>query len=200
MQKHHVIYVPGIGDSRSLGQDKGIEWWRLLGVHGHYHPVGWNGDEPFEPKLKRLLAQIDSYTEAGDNVSLLGFSAGASAVLNAFAKRRDAVTSVICVSGKLNRPSGASNYFQQNPAFKESLFLLQHNLESLSEADKRRILTLNPLLDSVVPLQDAVIPGVKRWRTFSFSHVMSIAVTLTLYAPFLTLYLKRQVKKLSLAQ
>ena len=195
MKKHHIIYVPGIGDWRPLGQDKGIGWWRVFGVVGHYHPVGWNGTETFEDKLKKLLAEIDVYLDAGDNVSLMGFSAGASVVLNAFAKRKDGISSVVCVSGKINRPNTTSlHYFQQNPAFKESLLLLQHNLETFTGTDKAKILTLNPILDPIVPLADSVISGVKRWRTLAFGHMMSIAVTLTLYAPFIAGHIKRQAK------
>ena len=199
MSKHHVIYVPGIGDWRPLGQDKGIEWWRLLGVRGHYHPVWWSSKELFEDKLNKLLAEIDGYSEQGDNVSLIGFSAGASAVLNAFAQRRDKITTVICVSGKINEPDTTSpHYFQENPAFKESLLLLQDNLATFSSEDKQRMLTLNPLVDLVVPLKDAVIPGVKRWRTIAFGHMMSIAVTLIFYAPFIAWRIKRQVSRQSI--
>lgn len=197
--KHHIIYVPGIGDWRPLGQDKGIRWWRVLGVHGHYSPVGWNGNEAFDLKLKKLLAEIDGYLEQGDSVSLLGFSAGASAVLNAFAKRREAIATVICVSGKLNSPNTTSpHYFKQNPAFKESLHLLQHNLTTFTAEDKKHILTLNPLYDNVIPLKDAVLPGVRRWRTFAFDHMMSIAVTLTIYAPFLAHHVRKSTKMATL--
>lgn len=191
VKKHHLIYVPGIGDYRAYGQDRAIRFWRVFGIEGHYHPVMWLGQEPFEPKLNRLLAEVDSYLAAGDSVSLMGFSAGASAVLNAFARRRRQLTAVVCVSGKINRPHAtAAHYFRRNPSFRDSLLLLQDTLGTFTEEDRAKFLTLNPMIDPVVPYKDAVIPGVKRWRTLAFSHTMSIFVALTLYAPFIAFHLK----------
>lgn len=191
-RQQHVIYVPGIGDAHARGQDKVFALWRLLGVVPHYHPVGWLGEEPFADKLDRLLAEIDRYHEQGDTVSLLGFSAGGSVVVNAFSARRDEVTAVVLISGWLKGPAGTSQqYFVKNPAFKQSLELLQQNLPRLNVADKQRLLTLNPFIDPVVPSKAGTIPGVRRWRTVAFGHVMSIVVGLTVYTPFIVRHLKR---------
>ena len=193
--KHHIIYVPGIGDNRAMGQDYGIYSWRLWGVRGHYHPVGWADGEAFAPKLERLLGEIDDYLAAGDTVSLLGFSAGASVVLNAFAERRTQLAAVVCISGKINHPKSAHNYFGRNPAFGESLQLLQTSLVTFSAADKAKLLTLNPIKDDVVSYQDAVITGVKQWRIAAVSHVMAIAVSLTFCAPFIVLHIRQTARK-----
>lgn len=190
--KHHIIYVPGIGDARAFGQDKGIGLWRFLGLAPHYHPVGWAIDEPYESKLARLLKQIDGYVASGDKVSLLGFSAGASVVLNAFASRKTKISSVIMASGWLRPVSATSpRYFVKNPAFEGSLEMMQTSLASLTEQDKTKLLTLNPLFDPVASYKNASIKGVHHWRTFAFGHVQSIAVTLTIYAPFLARHIKR---------
>src|SRR6266542_6900779 len=99
---HHVIYVPGLGDHMPHGQQLVPGYWRLFGVQGHYEPMHWNDKMPFAPKLERLIARIDELAPDGP-VSLVGSSAGASAVLVAYGARLDKVAGVECICGKINR-------------------------------------------------------------------------------------------------
>ena len=97
---HQVIYVTGLGDDRSYGQITILKSWRLWGLKPHYFPFKWADKEPFEPKFQRLLAKIDDLSTDGNYVSLVGVSAGASAVLNAYAERKN-LTGVVCICGKI---------------------------------------------------------------------------------------------------
>jgi hypothetical protein len=73
-----------------LGDEvKKISWavgyWRRHGLEPLVHAVGWHDEsQEFPPKLELLLEMIDQYASRGDRVSLVGCSAGGSAVLNAF--------------------------------------------------------------------------------------------------------------------
>ena len=178
---HHLIYVPGLGDHKSYYQDTAIKFWRAYGLTPHYHAVVWREGDSFKPKLDKLLAEIDGYVASGDKVSFIGFSAGASAVLNAFAARRDKINAVVCISGKINHPENVSRRTNaENSAFKESLELLQENLSSFSKADKGKILTIYPLRDQVVHHEDAIISGVREKRIPAWSHLTSIIYSLTI--------------------
>lgn len=190
---HHVIYVLGLGDHRTRGQRLAPKYWQLFGVQGHTFVMKWGDKELFAPKLERLLALIDRLAADGSRVSLVGASAGASAVLVAFAARPDKVASVVCICGKINHPETVSPHrYTENPAFKESLAELQRVLPRLSNRQRSRILSLRPFYDDVVPVADMYIPGAHMRRIPAAGHVVSIVVALIFSAPFFIRFLKRQ--------
>lgn len=180
MKQHHVIYVPGILDNIYHIQSLAISTWRLHGIHGHCYPIPWAGTEAWEPKFKRLLAEIDRYADAGHKVSLVGASAGASAVLNAYVERKDKISGLVCICAKINAPETVSKKtYQQNPAFKESLEILQRNLPKLTAEDKAKMLSLYSPKDGVVPYLATVIPGVKEQQLPALRHGRAIIYALT---------------------
>src|ERR1019366_397352 len=114
----HVIYIPGLGDNKAQGQKLVVKWWFIYGVSGRCHQMKWSDGEPFEPKLKRLIAEIDELNSKGYAVSLIGSSAGASAALNAFAERKNVLGGVAIICGKVqNIDTVRPEYFKRNPAF-----------------------------------------------------------------------------------
>jgi hypothetical protein len=148
MAIHHVIFVPGLGDYKPQGQHLVPGYWRLFGVKGHYHPMIWNDKLSFASKLEKLLTKIDRLASDGSFVSLVGTSAGASAVLVAYAARLDNVTGVACICGKVNHPETVESYrYIENPAFKESMAELQRVLPKLNLAARQRIVSIHPLYD-----------------------------------------------------
>jgi hypothetical protein len=64
--------------------------------------------------------------------------------------------------------------YKTNPDFKESLEMLQGSLKLLTARDKQRMLSIHPIRDSVVPLGDTKIPGVKEKTVLGWSHVQGI--------------------------
>ena len=58
--KNHIIYLPGIGDHHSYGQDHAVKLWRPLGLHADYLPLGMQNHEGFAHKVARLTAKIAS--------------------------------------------------------------------------------------------------------------------------------------------
>lgn len=97
---YHAIYIPGLGDNRTYGQNIAIQLWRLFGITPHYFPLGWDGKEGYESKQKRLIQKIELLTKYGDTVSLVGVSAGASAALNTYVQS-DKVLKTIFICGKI---------------------------------------------------------------------------------------------------
>jgi pimeloyl-ACP methyl ester carboxylesterase len=190
--KHHVIYIPGLGDHRPRGQQLVPKYWRLFGVEGHYCAMHWNDKEPFKPKLARLLTKIDNLAKDGSRVSLVGTSAGASVVLLAFAARPEKVTGVVCISGKINNPPAEHPRYIENPAFKESLFKLQQTLPKLSSDMRAHIMSIHPLWDREVPPADTIIPGTHERLIPVAGHVASIGAALAFYTPVIINFLKQQ--------
>ena len=194
-RQHHVIYVPGILDDIYFVQSTLVRFWRFYGVRGHTHEIPWAGPEAWEPKFEKLLERIDGYTAQDHTVSLVGASAGASAVLNAYAERRDSISGLAYICAKINTPdSVSSRTYAKNPAFKTSMELLQDNLKKLTPADKAKMRSFYSTGDKFVPRDANIIPDVRESRLPPLRHGRAILYSLSLGAPKLIRELKRAAK------
>lgn len=178
-RQHHVIYVPGILDDIYHVQSMLVWLWRFRGIHGHCHETPWTAKD-YEPRLQELLAQIDKYKYQGHLVSLIGASAGASGVLNAYAARRDSITGLIYICAKINAPETVSDKtYNKNPAFKTSLYKLQDNLKKLTSEDKAKMHSFYSPGDGTVPYEATVIEGVKESKLPPLRHGRAILYSLS---------------------
>lgn len=187
---HHVIYVPGLSDHLPQGQKTVIQWWRLLGLTPHYLALGWNQADGFANKLNRILDLIKELESKGHQVSLVGVSAGASAVVNAFATHKS-LHKVVCISGKLNGPETVGQeIFQTNPDFKDSVFGADKALKSMSKTELAKIMSTHPALDKRVPVAATIISGAVEKSLPGRSHSTGIFIALTLGAPAIARFIK----------
>lgn len=190
--KHHVIYVPGLGDSRPYGQPLLINLWRLYGLSPHYHAVGWADGESFTPKLQRLSEQIDKLKTPDNKVSLVGVSAGASAVLTAYSISPDKINGVVCISGKIqNSNNVAELVYLRNPAFREAMASLPGVLARLGSNERKRIMSIHPVRDQTVPPADTIITGALEKQIRASGHVQSIFYSLLFCGLSIASFLKR---------
>lgn len=187
--KHHILYIPGLGDKHSYGQDIAINRWRRFGFTPHYFPLGWSYQEGFDTKLARVIIEIDSLTQHGDYVSLVGASAGASAVLNAYARHRG-VTGVAYICGKINSPEAVSpEIFAHNPDFKESLDQLKGSLARLDAKEVGKILNIHPVRDQTVAIKDTKIAGTAEKVVPGWDHASGIFFGIISGAPAMAKFL-----------
>jgi pimeloyl-ACP methyl ester carboxylesterase len=190
---HIIIYVTGLGDKNVFLQAKAIGLWRICGVQPRLFQVNWTNAESYSQKLKRLLALIDIYSEREYKISLVGASAGASVAIAAFSRRKEIISGVVCICGKLRRPETVElHYYKHNPAFRGAMKELVQNLAKLSSKDKKRILSIRPLYDQTVSAKDTKIDGALQKIIPSFYHVPSIALALTVFSPILLFFLIRR--------
>jgi pimeloyl-ACP methyl ester carboxylesterase len=190
---HSVIYVPGLGDKRTRGQRFLISTWRLWRVQPHLVQMNWAEDKDFEPKLQKLLGKIDELIAQDHKVSLVGASAGAGAVINALAARKDKVSGVVCICGKVNNPEGiGDNYRRYSPAFVDSAYRVQSSLDQLDfETDRSRIQSRYAFFDPVIPTKDSQVVGGQNKTVLSIGHSVTIVTQLLFGAPFFLHFLKR---------
>ena len=186
-QKHIVILIPGLGDNFQWIKFLIGNWERKHGLIARFHVMPWQGDEhEFEPKLQRLLGDIDSHLENGDKVSLVGLSAGGSAVINAFALRSDKILKVVNVCGRLRAGEDVSALSgivgKTSFSFIKSVLRCEEVLKSLSTKQKQKILTIRPFYDEIVPVSTVTIEGAKNIQINSIEHVLSIGLALSLYS------------------
>lgn len=190
--KHCILYVPGIGDDLYHAQSIAVWCWRLLGVKAICHEMPWMDQAGFEEKLQRLLNLIDKAAADGYAVSLVGASAGASAVLHAYAARPDDVRAVVYICGKLNRPEAvAKRTYASSPAFRESMLRLSSVLQRFTAADKKRFWSLYSPADRVVPYNDTYLEGVTEKRLPNLHHGWAIMYAITVNAPAIIRHIKQ---------
>lgn len=188
---HHVIYVPGLGDHVSHGQNLAIQLWRLYGVKPHYFPLKWAKKEKFDTKLDRLLEKIDGLLNDGHSVSLVGVSAGASAVINAYAARTK-LNAVVSIVGKIHRPESIGNTtYRINPAFKESMNQVCGSLEKISTPQRKRIMSIYVRADRTVPNQDSLVDGALNKKFLGWGHISGIFFSVVLGGPLIANFIKK---------
>jgi hypothetical protein len=185
---HKVIIVPGLGDNT-----KNIKWatdhYKKFGLDQIVHPIGWRyGEKHFKPKFQRLIKLIDKLYKDGNKVSLIGTSAGASAVVNVYSLRKNKINKVIAVCGRLRvGPEKGFRSFEKmtetSLAFKESVLMCQKNILKLTKGDKNKIMTITNYFDELVPPETSYIPGAKNLKIKSIEHMFSIWMSLSFFKP-----------------
>ncbi len=190
MSQHHLIYIPGLGDSKSYGQSSLLKIWQLFGIKTHYAPVYWRVDEPFQAKLAKLTKLVDELSING-LVSIVGISAGASAAMNLLSARQTKIHKAVFVAGKLLYPETINEeYFRENPAFKESVFMADANFKAMTKAERQKMLSLYAIYDNTVPIKASQLPGVKHTRIIAVGHIPTIFTTLVFYGYSISRFIK----------
>ena len=194
-KKLHVIYIPGLGDENPGRQRMAVRTWRWWGVEAELIQMIWSDATPWEDKFERLLARIDALHAEGKSVGIVAASAGASAAINAYAVRKDAIVGVVLLAGKVNRPEAVgANYRQKFPSFIESLDACQPALASLSASERGNILSRYAVYDEIVDEADSIIPDAVNQKRYIPGHVPLIATQIIFGAPSFLRFLKSRGK------
>jgi hypothetical protein len=196
-QPLHVIYVPGIGDHKLTGQDNAVDAWHWWGVTPEMFVMLWKDDQPWKVKFDRLLARVDTLHAEGKQVGLVGVSAGASAVINAYAARKDKIVGCVLIAGKVNHPESIGDFYRRHdPSFVESAYACAQALETLSADDRKRVQSRYALIDGRVARRDSRIQGARNVLVPAIGHTVAIAQQITMNAPFVLRFLKKQSRLL----
>lgn len=186
-----VLYLPGIGDHRPWFQDKLIKLWQFFGLKAEFLTVGWADDEPFKIKLERIVEKVDELAKNGDKIALVGISAGAGAALNAYMQRKDRISSLVFICGKLY---GTTNihprYFQANPAFKGSVYMSDDITKKLTPADKNKMLYIYTRFDQTVIPSVNRLAGLKEKKVLAFGHISGIYFTILFHGRLIAKFIK----------
>ena len=194
-RERHVVIVPGLSDNPAGLRWLTRNWVERYGLIPHIVRFGWYGHvDDFAPRLDRLGEYIDGLLADGKHVSLLGTSAGASAVLNAFFSRRDAIQGVVSVCGRLRAGEGvypSLDHSRNRRLFKPSVLRCEEGIGGLTSADKGHILTVSPLFDEFVPVATMTIAGATNRRIVAIEHMAGIYLALSVYARIVVDFLAR---------
>ncbi len=194
-KKHIILYVPGLGDHRLSMRQHGLNTWKYPNVSTELVPKKWRVDETWDSKLARLINKIDDYNSQGYAVSLVGESAGATAVLAALEERTNAINAVILLCGKSQYPGRvASRLYQNNPALRAAMIRSHKVVDALTSKQKQKILNLHPVFDPIVPVWETKIPGVKNATMPIAGHFLGIAFGLTFWSFRIVRFAKQRAR------
>lgn len=193
---HTVIIIPGLGDDAHK-LEFATKHFIKHNLTPHVYSVAWH-KEPydFHTKLTQLLSLIDNYKSNGSKVSLIGCSAGGSAVLNAFVERLNSIRRVINVCGRLRtgNQKGFRSYearTKSSKAFAESVKLFESHENRLSVEDRKKVMTVRAMFgDELVPSDTTVLEGACNIQVPTIEHMLSIAASLTLFSKPLIDFIK----------
>ena len=180
--KHTVIIVTGL-DSPAWQMWPIVAWWKTVGMNVIVFDPKWKNRKGFEEKLKKLLNLIDEET-SHSKVSLVGISAGGSAVINAYLKRVDKVHCVVTVCSQLKLSHHHKNStLKKSKSFKESVVKLEKNTKKLTVFEKTKILNIRSLLiDELVPKDTSFLNGTEKVEIPTEAHVLTIVSALTVFS------------------
>ncbi len=182
----HVVIIPGLGNEIQ----KHIwvsDMWRKSGIIPHVFDAKWKTEEKgFRKKLDEALNLVDSLIKTGKKVSIIGNSAGSSFAINILGERIGKINKVVINCGRVRTGDWPWFTFDQatasSPSFRESVLLSERVISELSVVERKRILTLRPLFDEVVPPWTVPIKGAINEITPSVEHVVTIALNMTLFS------------------
>ena len=186
--EHHVIISPGMD-----GKIDGLElitkdWVKKYDLYPEIEQIIWKNEIGLTPKLKQITDRIDKLIAEGNTVSLIGTSASGSLMLNAFIERKDSIKKVVNVGGFLRPGERTGNRsFDERSAvsigFRESVLRVASLESTLTQEDRKKILTVRPLWDELVPPETVVVKGALNKQVPMIEHVLGIATAMTFYNP-----------------
>lgn len=190
----NLLIIPGLGDDVRYTKFLTRDWEEKYSIKPHIVAFGWSGESSeFPDRFKKMEKYVDDYIKENNNVSVLGISAGGSAVINLFSRRKDKLKHAVVVCGRLHDSNVRKMWNHRAEdlgVFEESIKLCEKNLESLSDKDKERILTIRPFYDDIVPVRTMTIDGARNIRINSVQHMISIYLAMTLYSKTIANFLK----------
>jgi pimeloyl-ACP methyl ester carboxylesterase len=185
--RHSIIVVPGLDD--------GPDTWLMRLIIQHWSKDGfkidicrmrWKDSSSYQLKQEKLLRLIDENNKAGYTTSLVGISAGGSAVVNALFARPDIVHKVINICGRLKDGGylgfrSLERQSRSSPAFRESVLYAQNNLVNANRTHLEKIMTLRARFDELVPSETSLVSGAHNILLPSVEHIFSIIIALVFY-------------------
>jgi pimeloyl-ACP methyl ester carboxylesterase len=185
--KPHIIYIPGLGDQYDGFRRLCLKFWRLWGVSAELGRVSWYEGKRLDEVAARINHLIQRAHANNRQVVLIGESAGAALALNLATNPEVAAVLTICGVTRRNTPISA-RLRRRAPALDEAV-------RRLGEvAPRQPLVSLRALSDPVVGKNYSVASGAREHVVWSPGHSMTIALCLTLYAPYVVQLVKKSFR------
>lgn len=182
----HIIYIPGLGDRYDGFRVAALKLWKLWGVNAVHVPITWHDGGSMESKLAYVGTAINA-VKAGENIVLIGESAGATLALHTATHDRR-VLRVITLCGVSRPDTPVSDSLRRKaPALGEAV-------DTLPETFEVDVHSVRAAVDGVVGPKYSSTTGAARHIVWSVGHITTISLCLTLLAPMVCAIAKKQKK------
>ena len=195
-KEHAVVIATPLGD-REHAIEFAVRGWDKKGLKPIVVPMRWfDYSITFNDRMSLIGNEIDTQLKKNKLVSLMGFSAGGSAVLNTFASRKESINKVITVCARINTVKNwgyrsFKNRTNKYPNYAESIINFEKVRGRLSLADLQRVMTVRPLLgDQLNPANTMILDGANNITIPTAEHITSIAMALTFFSKPLISFIK----------
>ncbi|MBC7943493.1 hypothetical protein H7X68_03290 [Candidatus Saccharibacteria bacterium] len=185
--KHHVIYIPGLGDDYDGVRRRALKGWRLWGVKTELVSMRWYDGRPYAEKYQRVIESVKRAEDKGYVVSLVGESAGGSMAINV-AAQVPTIHKLITVCG-VNSPAikVSPHTLRKAPAFGESISLLVDSLPKIIA----RTHVVRAWYDPVVYAEHTYIKGATNHLIYNIGHLSTVVLCLTILSGYVVSLIKR---------
>lgn len=177
---NRIFYIPGLGDHYDQLRRAALRHWRARGLTTELIPMRWYDGESYDDKYRRAHGIIQAALDNGDDVSLVGESAGGSMAISLFVQL-PRVRRLITIAGVNNATAPiASSILHRAPAFGQSMRVAGQQLTDIGSKRRSSIHTINGLYDHAVSMASSTISGAHMHRSLTVGHLMTIAACLTI--------------------
>lgn len=184
-----IIYVPGLFDHVKWVdalQRRALKGWEKHGATTEVFLAGWKDDSDFDPRLDALCERIEQLAEQGLEVSLVGASAGATAVVGALHRLPQHVKAAVIICGKVHRPHIIPEFvLDELEVFDDALDDTQVALAELTEDERSKLVSMRSMFDAIVPPKDSIVRGAQNIRMPIIGHLAGIGFGLVRYGRFI---------------
>ena len=195
MKKQHILIIPGLGDDRWALKFQTRKWEVKYNIVPHVWVFGWQAtNSTFEKQLRITQEEVNSLVAKYGKISLLGTSAGGSAVINLYSNNKDKIEKVICVCARLKNANVTQRPYlpkKKLDLFIESIKTCEKNIARLTSNDKKKIMTIRPIYDDVVPVRTMSIDRATNYKIFGLQHILNIYLAVTWRSKIIADFIKR---------
>lgn len=171
----HIIYIPGLGDHFDPLRRLVLTKWKQGHTRVTFVPMHWNNQhETHEDKYNRIAETIKQ--AKGDEIFLVGESAGGAMALLTFSRNPDTIHRVVTVCGYNHGAQDVHPYHShKHPAFYTLMPLVDAAVELFDRTTLDRITTVYSTRDHIVSAKHSHIDGTKQKIIHMPGHFISIA-------------------------
>ena len=179
--EHQVFYISGLGDNYDRFRQVGMNIWRLFGVQATLIPITWFDGGSLEQKCALIIEQIKTAESNSQKVTLVGESAGASLAL-LVAHSQPGVNHVLTLCGVAQPDTPISRSLRARaPALSSAV----KQLAKLTRRTDLQQTSVRALVDTTVQKRYTIASHARQRVIWSIGHLVTIALCLTLLAPYM---------------
>lgn len=170
----HYIYLPGLGDKFDGLRLWALRRWKDSEAKVTFVPMNWdNKKEPWQQKYDRVKAALTDVE--GENVVLIGESAGGSMAVYSLAQSRAGDFRVITICG-YNHGAAAMHisHKTKHPALYRFMPFVDEAVQNLDDDQRQRLTTIISTKDRIVKPEHSKIIGARIVLRHSGSHQQNI--------------------------